>query len=69
MKQSARLENWFLWGTSQLAGKIYDDATKRFDDGTDVRTSTVNGNIVDFEEGDVITTRNSTYTLGKKNKG
>lgn len=59
------LKNWYPFGDS-IAGEIHDDKDKRFDDGTTIRTSTVQGDMTTLKEGDVIETVNSRYLLGKK---
>ena len=59
------LDNWYPFGYG-IAGEIYDDKDKRFDDGTTIRTSTVQGDMTNLKEGDVIQTLNSRYLLGKK---
>jgi len=64
---TARLEGWyFLNGV--LYGAIYDDTKMRFRDGTPVHTSTVTAGH-QAGEGEVVTTRNSTYLLGKPAAG
>ena len=66
-KVTGRLENWresgVYKGESILFGNIYDDAECRFQDGTYIHTSGIQPQ--DLEEGKVVTTRNSTYLLGK----
>ncbi len=69
-----RLEDWFITSDSdnpykapelraqKLSGKIYDDETKRFEDGTEVITST----IVKYDfENELIQTKSTEYKLGK----
>ena len=65
---TATIENWRLYSYSKkdkvIFGNIYNDTNKRWEDGTPIRTSKiVSGK---FEEGEIITTSNSTYLLGKK---
>ena len=61
------LENWYPFGYV-MVGEIHDDKDKRFDDGTTIRTSTVQGDMTNLKEGDVIETLNSTYLLGKRRR-
>lgn len=65
MSVTGLLENWSPFGYA-MTGEIHDDKNKRFDDGTTIRTSTVQGDMTNLKEGDKIETRNSTYLLGKK---
>ena len=65
MSVTGLLENWYPFGYA-IAGEIHGDKNKRFDDGTTIRTSTVQGDMTNLKEGDKIETRNSTYLLGKK---
>ena len=65
MNVKGLLENWYPFGYA-IAGEIHDDKDKRFDDGTTIRTSTVQGDMTDLKEGDVIKTNNSSYLLGKR---
>jgi hypothetical protein len=65
-KVTGRLENWEVWplsgGSLMLWGHIHEDERKRFPDGKQIHTSFV----TDFDETTrVVTTRNSTYLLGK----
>jgi hypothetical protein len=63
---TARLEKWYMYGSGQLAGLIYDDSRKRWPDGTWVRTSQISQEKQeDFEKGDVVDTMNSSYELGE----
>jgi hypothetical protein len=59
-----RLEKWSVWA-GHAYGEIFDDENGRFEDGTDVRTSTIMNPKEIYKEGDEIKTRNSLYTLGK----
>ena len=60
--KTPRLENWHIHYVTKkeqvVYGKIYDD--ERFPDGVPVRTS----RIVSMD-GDMVTTKNTTYKLGK----
>lgn len=63
----ARLENWLVWG-GILYGEIYDDETKRFEDGTPVRTSRLlpmAQQVSTPKKGVEVFTQNTTYLLGK----
>lgn len=62
---AGRLEGW-LYRNGLIYAQIYDDKLKRFRDGTEIRTSTVESPAKDRKEGRVIRARNSTYLLGKK---
>jgi hypothetical protein len=55
-----RLENWYLFAGDKLVGNVYDDEQKRFEDGEQIRTSTV----TEMGEG-FAQTRNTRYTLGQ----
>jgi len=66
---TGRLEAWEVMQFSHeeyiIWGSVYEDEEGRFKDGEYIHTSTVS--IKDFpspKEGDVVTTRNSTYLLG-----
>jgi len=65
---TATLENWIESpsgpNTCFINGRILNDAKERFDDDTYVNTSKIKGS--GFQEGDIVTTTNSTYRLGKK---
>ena len=68
-KVTGRLENWHVGmyeydGEVMIWGDVYDDVNGRFMDGTYIHTSGIKPQ--EFNEGDVVTTRNSTYLLGKK---
>ena len=67
----ARLEDWFflngcLWGT------VYEDTTKRFPDGSEIRTSYIDNfknqkTTAKLKEGGTVKTHNKTiYLLGKR---
>lgn len=62
------LENWWTVQVSKkefiINGDCYGDSRGRFPDGMTIHTSGILNR--DCEEGDLITTRNSTYKLGKK---
>ncbi len=67
---TGRLENWtydLVWKV--LLGDIYEDTKGRFQDGLWIHTSVLKHTkeeIKAFKEGDVVTTKYSTYLLGKK---
>lgn len=56
------LDEWHFDGSSRLIGRLYGDTKGRFQDGTEVKTSTVTAGIA--QKGQVIETRNSRYMLG-----
>ena len=62
-----RLENWFKdveWNI--LWGCVYDDPDKRWPEGTRIHTSDIRGlHKMELKEGDIVTTLNSIYLLGK----
>ncbi len=62
---TGRLDSWYPFGYG-IAGAIHGDKDKRFVDGTTIRTSTVQGDMTNLKEGDVIQTINSKYLLGTK---
>jgi hypothetical protein len=64
---TGRLENWSLHHClSILWGHLYDDVRCRWRHGEHIHTSHIEGlRDMDLQEGMVITTRNSTYLLGK----
>ena len=69
---TGRIENWFAPlipdkdGNFVLSGYIYDDAKGRWEDGHWITTSTIKDvDVRKLKEGDIITTRNSKYLLGK----
>ena len=68
-KVTGRLENWHvsmpaITGEVMIWGDVYDDVNNRFNDGTYIHTSGCESK--EYSEGDIVTTRNSTYLLGKK---
>ena len=70
MNYTARLENWLMDNKSGcLIGNIYDDETKRWEDGQKIKTSKILPMSAQTEtpkEGALISTMNSVYLLGKK---
>jgi hypothetical protein len=64
IEQTAELRQWELTrsptGNMILRGRIYNDATKRFEDGEMIRTSALK--YLDVEEG-IAKTLNTTYIL------
>jgi hypothetical protein len=66
---TGRLEKWVIQerGLEEFVvwGHVYDDTRERFPDGTMIHTSGIRSR--PLKEGDVVTTRNSTYLLGEKN--
>lgn len=61
---TGRLENWVKHSLPQvviLTGQVYDDYNDRFADSTQIQTSGVTSGT--YEEGEVVTTHNSTYLL------
>ena len=70
-RTTGRLENWQYSKTNNIIyGEIYDDVRGRWVDGTPIHTSNIpNGRRgVDFKEGEIIYTLNSTYLLGKEDE-
>ena len=65
--RTARLENWIKDANFNIIwGNIYDDSKKRWVDGTPMHTSFIEGlGEMSPKEGDIITTLNSKYILGK----
>lgn len=62
---TGRLEHWWFDNLNHVFwGYIYEDARGRFYDGAYIHTSMCHK--PDAVEGDIITTLNSTYLLGKK---
>ena len=66
---TGRLERWAVQHSPSrdefiIWGNVYDDIHSRFRDGTWIHTSGIKAR--DVKEGDVVTTRNSTYLLGKE---
>ena len=65
---TGRLEDWRIQQVTKkeciVWGDCYDDIRDRFRDGELIHTSGVKN--CKMKEGDIITTRNSTYLLGKK---
>lgn len=62
-KPKVKIENWTIMGNT-LVGKAYGHP--RFEDGTEVRTSSIVEVPMLPEEGDVVETRNTLYELGKE---
>ena len=64
------LENWFREQVTKrefiIHGDCFGDMRGRFPDGMDIHTSGIKNRAL--KEGDVVTTRNSTYKLGKQLK-
>lgn len=67
MSTTATLNNWFVRQCSKkemmFYGDIEGDTQGRWGDGTPIHTSGVKN--CKPEQGDIITTRNSTYLLGE----
>lgn len=64
-KINGRLENWYVC-MGMVWGDLYDDPAKRWDEGTNVHTSSIEvENEETLKEGDIIKTKNSRYLLGK----
>ena len=67
-KITGRLENWQRQQATKkefiVWGYIYDDRAKRWADGEVIHTSGIKNRQI--KEGDIVTTRNSTYLLGKQ---
>lgn len=65
MQITGRLENWYITrsisGNLVVVGYIYNDSRHRFIDGELIHTSAIKS-----VEADVVTTKNSTYQLGKE---
>ena len=73
MSVTGRLEDWVVqqvFGEEFIVwGNVYEDIHNRFIDGCWIHTSGVQGKEIregTIYEGDIITTRNNTYLLGKK---
>lgn len=67
---TGRLENW-VYSKKQnvLIGDLYDDVNGRWEDGTPVKTSTLQPMSLQVstpKEGSVVNTLNSVYLLGKQ---
>ena len=67
---TGRLEDWYAYhycGTHMvLWGRVFDDIKERFQDGLMIHTSAIEcDDVSSFHEGDVVTTLNSTYLLGR----
>jgi hypothetical protein len=64
---TAKLNRWYVSQNKQvLLGTIESDSRNRWEDGTFIRTSHVEGlKKMELKEGDKVVTRNSTYLLGK----
>lgn len=64
------LENWTYTigprGGYLFSGYLYNDSKNRWEDGTPIMTSLVRDVSVDYTEGSIVQTRNSTYLLGKR---
>jgi hypothetical protein len=60
------VESWCIGTDKKLYGNVFYDRKGRFEDGTFIKTSTIIGDTEDRIEGDIIKTRNSTYTLGRE---
>jgi len=70
MSYTARLENWKVIKDKKefvLIGNVYDDRKNRFTDGDMIRTSLIEEDCenrnTDFDEGEKVKTKNSTYLL------
>lgn len=59
------LEGWELDPRGVVWGTLMVDSKGRFKDETYVHTSTVTSDTSNLREGDIITTKNSKYKLGK----
>ena len=65
MEYDAIIEEWIM-SNGIIWGLILEDKKGRFRDKTYIHTSTILSNIKIIKEGDIITTKNSKYLLGKK---
>jgi hypothetical protein len=65
---TGRLEGWYREQVSNkefvINANIFDDVHGRWKDGHPIHTSAIKNR--QLKEGDIVTTRNSTYLLGKK---
>lgn len=68
---TAKLEYWYTKQISEeqfvICGRIFGDSKQRFRNGETIYTSSIK--IIPLKEGDIVTTRNSTYLLGSEAKG
>ena len=67
-KPTARLEHWY-WDKHHniIYGYIYEDTRDRWWDGARIHTSLITSHTKGHAaEGDIVTTLNSTYLLGKE---
>lgn len=64
---TGRLENWVIDDYNCIIwGDIYDDIALRWCDAQPIHTSFIKGlKDMNLKEGDIVTTLNSTYLLGK----
>ena len=64
---TGRLENWtYDVMYNVIWGDIYNDIRGRFGDGTNIHTSDIpGGRRMEFKEGDIVKTLNSSYLLGE----
>lgn len=62
------LNNWSLQKVTDeefvIWGEVTGDIHNRFPDGTMIHTSGIRSRVI--KEGDIVTTRNSTYLLGRE---
>ena len=67
---TGRLEGWVRDPYKAVVwGYLFDDVHKRWEDGIHIHTSHIEDfSDLDLKEGDVVTTANSTYLLGKELK-
>lgn len=64
---TGRLEYWLPDDRGIIWGNLFDDVRKRWHDGQWIHTSLITSHPNhDFKEGDIVTTLNSKYLLGKK---
>lgn len=65
---TGRLESWYWDNTYNIVwGYLFDDVRGRWRDGEHIHTSNITSHKQDTtKEGDVVTTLNSTYLLGKQ---
>jgi hypothetical protein len=71
IRVTGRLEYWNVQSSPNeeefiLWGKVWDDAKHRFRNGSLIHTAGIAGDHTGLKEGDIVTTRNSVYLLGKK---
>ena len=67
------IENWrtfktFTEARPRIRGDIYNDQKGRYEDGKNIITSPVVGDLSTKKQGDIVDTENSTYYLGKPAK-